>query len=57
MRKVMSKYKDVLDTLEAQMKQIEIQYYKMQGAIEVVKGLQDEAKKEAAEARKKAKLK
>ena len=53
----MSKYKDVLDTLEAQMKTTEAQMYKLQGAIEIVTSLQAEAKKEASASRKKAKAK
>tara|TARA_R110002110_G_scaffold152756_1_gene345703 strand:+ start:1758 stop:1919 length:162 start_codon:yes stop_codon:yes gene_type:complete len=53
----MSQYKAVLDTLKAQMKTTEAQMYKLQGAIEIVTSLQEEAKKEASASRKKTKAK
>lgn len=53
----MNQLKEVLNTLNSQMKTTEVQMYKLQGAIEIVTSLQEEAKKEASASRKKAKAK
>ena len=53
----MKKFKEVLETLNAQMKQTEAQFHKLQGAIEIVTSMEQEAKDEAVESRKKTKVK
>ena len=53
----MSKFAEVLETLNAQMKQTEAQFHKLQGAIEIVASMQKDAKDEAAASRKKVKVK
>tara|TARA_R110002110_G_scaffold387139_2_gene598906 strand:+ start:1181 stop:1348 length:168 start_codon:yes stop_codon:yes gene_type:complete len=51
------KFKEILATLNAQMKQTETQFHKIQGAIEIVTSMQQDSKDETTKSRKKAKAK
>jgi hypothetical protein len=54
---IMPKYKEVLDNLNTQLKQVEANFHKLQGAIEIVASMQADDKRESAAAKKKAKAK